>query len=974
MKEKSELSTFILDADLLKKQYLNGSVLCEKLKYYLILTFPLEKRRIQSKKETKSLLRFLEKKPKYKNYILTAEKGKIGNNLHFNILIEIKEIQELEKHWKRRFKNYWKDDLLLLKPIYDTKSLIKYITKENYCSIYFGGDIKNDYLEKTYKSKRTRNFENLLIRVQDNNNLKKNEFDFQLKEELKLAYLTEEELNYINGAFENYIKIKETSVKQSYKYAIIIKIYKTTVHRFKKKMELFLKNNYENFSKILRILYTEFGEKVFYYTALEELLIHFKLSDLQNADNVSFHHYFMEYPLSVLYKLTLTYYFNNLKTFDNMEKEGLELNRLSTKEFLGRIWNHILYDDYIVKTDDFLPEKVLQSFWCVIEDSIKSFVAFAPNSYTKLKVTIKDSELLRTIASIGNYYRLYPMLCLPRDWNSLESNEGGYLLNNYIQRRTGVTFSSQNRLYDSKGLIKQTLNYLQHIQYTINKEIFFEIKNLTQTFWESELENLTNSVETRDKYLEIKEKLEDLNFIENLLERSNCVNNNFYFPFHIDYRGRIYGAGDRTPTISKIFRVLLRSSKKYKITEENLKFLKYVIVRSYEKGDFSLDSTLNQFIWEDHKGFRDKWQKAAEPFEYLYYCLSFEEILIKNLKETDLMVSFDATASGLQIISLLGGVKKGSENLANDLNLKDGLITEKGKYGSIYKKYCKDFYKKEREWILEVLKIDSEIDFLKDFLSIFKSLFMKRSYGLTQWSFRDELFPKFYKKIEDKEKRKLIINVFSEKLWNFSNSTDLFEFYDLLRSYGKLLLKFNKNINWKLCIKDFLEMEITLETKQKRKHRIRMNFLDSRKKITLSTEMDKTDISKTIRSLVPNIIHWSDATLVHIGINYLRKGKSVVVVYPVHDCFITTLEDVMTVRTAMISAHYILFKELDVLPTILTQFENKLKEFPASNVELEKLLKKKHLFFNNRTKIDISFYDEIVKNGDFYKIFNLIYK
>jgi DNA-directed RNA polymerase len=148
-----------------------------------------------------------------------------------------------------------------------------------------------------------------------------------------------------------------------------------------------------------------------------------------------------------------------------------------------------------------------------------------------------------------------------------------------------------------------------------------------------------------------------------------------YFPYQLDYRGRVYSiTTGLTPQGPSYVKALLEFGKGEILTEVGEYWLKVHIANTYGRDKDEFD---DRIVWfEDNKediirAARSPldtigiWNVADSPFEFLAACMAYLDHI--EGREVYLPIQLDATNSGLQFYSGILGDKKGAE-LVNVVN------------------------------------------------------------------------------------------------------------------------------------------------------------------------------------------------------------------------------------------------------------------------------------------------------------------
>lgn len=406
---------------------------------------------------------------------------------------------------------------------------------------------------------------------------------------------------------------------------------------------------------------------------------------------------------------------------------------------------------------------------------------------------------------------------------------------------------------------------------------------------------------------------------------------NVYFNYVIDFRGRISQLGGISAVGHKVGKAMLRSGVKQRLGEHGFKHILLNLAGSmgHDKmtfadrlvwandnldsyitiGELVINEPVKAFQELDTLGADDIFAAASIALE-LYYISKFEGQLEDF--ESNLFVGYDATCSGLQIVSLLWGNKM----LAENTNVAKFEGTEDKIY-DIYKylyeamdKIVWDGFKTDVDNSEELLQIWDALE-PKTKRGIAKKLLMPRIYGSTfqTWSdnTRKEAGKKdIFKYVEDKEAREKMTFNFGTviaKLFQttFDNESGFQAFRDFDSVVGQVATAYNskkKDTVWTLhesstfdnhVIKSVYRLNATARYRAYHSGQMVLAtsygvsiFEEQLQKVS-KINVKKADTRKAKNAISPNFVHSFDALLLHT-VNYTMKSSMRLT----HDCFACT--------------------------------------------------------------------------------------
>ncbi|KAK4053626.1 DNA-directed RNA polymerase [Microbotryomycetes sp. JL221] len=261
-----------------------------------------------------------------------------------------------------------------------------------------------------------------------------------------------------------------------------------------------------------------------------------------------------------------------------------------------------------------------------------------------------DSDPLR----ITLHPRVLPMIVKPKPW--LSWNSGSYLVHNTQIMRTKdsdeqIQYLKQASEANTLDLIFSGLDALGSVSWKVNRKVF----DVVTQVWNS------------------GEELADI--------PAKFLEETFYFPHNLDFRGRAYPI---PPNLSHIgddlCRGLLKFAEAKPLGERGLRWLKIHLANmaGYDKASFDEREAFAMEHLDDVYDSADHpldgkrwWLKAEDPWQCLATCIELAAAVRSENPtkyECGLPIHQDGTCNGLQHYAALGGDLKG----ANQVNLEAG--------------------------------------------------------------------------------------------------------------------------------------------------------------------------------------------------------------------------------------------------------------------------------------------------------------
>ncbi len=275
----------------------------------------------------------------------------------------------------------------------------------------------------------------------------------------------------------------------------------------------------------------------------------------------------------------------------------------------------------------------------------------------------------------------WPMLVPPNDWTNHQP--GGYLLNEVMRGHDLVRRGDDLHIQGETPLA--FLNHIQKVAYTLNPFIM----DVAETLQKRGISvgkflpivdhplppkpvDIADNKESRKAYRRAAAEVRNRNAQE--FKRSCRTRmtmeaatrfkgvDKFYIPWSFDYRGRAYPIpAFLSPQDTDFGKSLIRFAEPAYMTPEAEDWLAFQVATTYgldkatmqERLDWVKNhSTLIMAIAIDPIGCIAEWEAVEEPWQFLAACEEYYHcIMVKDRPYTSLMISTDATCSGLQILA-----------------------------------------------------------------------------------------------------------------------------------------------------------------------------------------------------------------------------------------------------------------------------------------------------------------------------------
>ena len=468
---------------------------------------------------------------------------------------------------------------------------------------------------------------------------------------------------------------------------------------------------------------------------------------------------------------------------------------------------------------------------------------------------------------------------------------------NFIKQTNKRYLEELNNRWHEFPAVSNAVNIMQRTEWVINRPIFdvlekcvlngyqlgklpvnpediplppkpFDIASNkdAKTKWKREASSVyKDRAKSKSKYIQIRQILEEA---KKFLERG------FWYPYQLDFRGRIY---PKSPMLSPQSADYARALIKFKFgkpmgsdeafnnfavagaglfgetDKEELSVRRQWVIDNADKIISTANNPLTDTWWTD----------ADKPFSFLAWCMEYRDFALSDFSPdfiTTLPIQSDCSNSGLQHYSAMMRDEVGGKatNLipANKPNDVYGLVAEK-----VIEKLQSKTDPMAKKWL------DYGID-----RKICKKPVMCLPYSLTQYSCRQYIQDHVEKELVERNKQ----HDFGEDLfrsthwltkvvWESINEVivgakDIMKF---LKDVAKLVASENLPVAWTSP----LGLPIMMSAYKKESKRVKTKMGDSIIKLSVSNLTEEIDRRKTQQSICPNFIHSLDASVLQLSVN-----------------------------------------------------------------------------------------------------------
>ncbi len=455
---------------------------------------------------------------------------------------------------------------------------------------------------------------------------------------------------------------------------------------------------------------------------------------------------------------------------------------------------------------------------------------------------------------------------------------------------------------------------------------------------------------SKSKYIQVRQILEEARL---LLDRS------FFYPYQLDFRGRIYPKPAMlSPQGADYSRALIKF-KYGKQMKDNVSFDDFAVAGAGLYGQVDKEDIQTRKEWVRERldifiGYAKEpltntdWAKADKPFCFLAWC--FE---LKDFAETDFDASFITTLP-IQSDCSNSGLQHYSAMMRDEIGGKATNLVPSNKPEDVYRIVAQKVIMKLRDKTDPMAKLwlDYGID-----RKLCKKPVMCLPYSLTQYSCRQYIQDHVEKEFKEKEKlhnfgKDLFkaTNYLTPIVWSSINDviTGAKEIMKFLKDVSRLVASENLPVTW--TTPKPLNFPVQMMCYKKESKRVKTKMGDSIIKLSIQSDTEEIDKRKTAQSICPNFIHSLDASVLQLAV-IKAKEKGVTNFSLIHDSFGCVAPDVHKLSEAIREAFCEVYEQ-DVLTNWAMEMKQMLSEKNA----------KKFPHIPERGNLDLS----LVKQSTFF--------
>ena len=520
-----------------------------------------------------------------------------------------------------------------------------------------------------------------------------------------------------------------------------------------------------------------------------------------------------------------------------------------------------------------------------------------------------------------------PMVVKPYQWTN--GQDGGYLTTTFplIKYKTKEQMTEFNQKYNLSR-VQKALNAIQDTPWQIDVRTL----EIAQHFFDNKIESKlmpaifngnvpplpcaredidtfkkmnpqewqTWKNETTAYHDKVKHSASHFYLVDRQLEIANKFKDfdSIWFIFNCDFRGRIYCIQSLlNPQGNDLSKALLRFANGVPMGEHGEKWLKIHLANCYGHDKISMDDRI-AWATENHESimnvarnpllFRDQWEDADSPWQYLSACFEYQEYIDSGLGKdflSSLVIGQDGTCSGIQHLCALNH-DESSGKLVN--------LTSTDKPSDIYQTVCD---------VVERNIKDTKDTYLTQWKGnitrkTLKSNVMTFAYGSTHQG-RQNQIRDYLRKQEQKGEpvftfpRNMSSRDRRSMEWNLVVSLAK----ESTKAIEEVLTAPKAMMDWlKACVKEFnaegkamtwltpAGFPVVQDYKKQNMKKIDTNFDSFRMELRYKENTNKIDAKKCGLGFAPNYIHGQDSAHCMITTNRL-KDLGVHHFSMVHDSF-----------------------------------------------------------------------------------------
>lgn len=601
------------------------------------------------------------------------------------------------------------------------------------------------------------------------------------------------------------------------------------------------------------------------------------------------------------------------------------------------------------------------------------------NTIAYLKPTEETREWINKRKSAAELLQpVYePMIVEPRDWTSPTS--GGYLTR-FVKPVTLVKTSNRNYLDELRGvempMVYAAVNAAQRTAWSVNLRVLDVLNSIWDNAstlgsvparYDEEVPPKPYDIEENEEarklwrqlaakvHRENRERLSQRTQFAYALTTANKFKlfDRIYFPYQLDFRGRIYAVPQFNPQGPDYMKALLHFAEAKPIDEESAPFLAIHLANTgaFDKIDKAPLEDRVQWVYDheeeilayaqdpfEHTG----WTEADSPFQFLAACFEWAGWLAEGPGFLSrLPVALDGSCSGIQHFSMA---------LKDEVGGAAVNLLPADKPADIYSLVMEEAYEQMRADAAQD-KNEERRDIATQWLtfkpgrSCFKRPTMTYGYGSREYGFRDQIMTDTLRPAYRAYQK-------GEGAWPFDGDgfkASLYMAKVIAQAVDRVVVKAAEAMEWlkdtaTLVAKEELPILWTTPDgfpvlqayKDTKPFRVETMIAGSRVVLTLAQKQDKVDKRLQAQGISPNFVHSLDGT--HLRISVVRASEEGMNAFAlVHDSFGVHVADTPRFFQLLRETLVEMYSTRDVIETfrdeIMEQLSPKqrakLKETPA---------------------------------------------
>lgn len=651
-------------------------------------------------------------------------------------------------------------------------------------------------------------------------------------------------------------------------------------------------------------------------------------------------------------------------------------------------------------------------------ETVRMFAGTKKDS-ENIRLTESFSELIKTrafsLAGIAPVHQ--PCVVNPKPWDSVKG--GGY----WADGKKPVTFL---KVYSKKALrryedvhmpqVYEAVNVIQDTAWKINKKVLDVVNEVMG--WKSAVGGLPSlqgenkplkpfDIDTNEVALKDYKKETTAFYRNEVTRKSKRLQTEFivaqankfsqfkkiFFPYNIDWRGRVYAIPSFNPQSNDLGKGLLTLANGKPIGKDGLYWLKVHGANCAGIDKVTFDKRINwiedneELILECAKSPLDClwWSEQDSPYCFLAFCFEYAAVKQYGLKYvSSLPIAFDGSCSGIQHFSAMLRDRKGGKavNLVPSDEVQDiynlvaievnKVLEEDAVNGT---EPFLETIRDKKEGLIDIQRLGTK-RLAKQWLEygvnrkVTKRSVMTLAYGSKEYGFRDQVMEDVILAAVSEGKGHMFTNpgqaagYMAKLIWNAVSVTVVaaVDAMKWLQKSASLLAKTVKN-HKKEVLRPCLPVHwvtpdgfpVWQEYVKFEQTRLDLMFLGkARMQLTVNTVPTNTiDTTAQRNGISPNFVHSMDGAHLRKTVLHANKAYGITSFAMIHDSFGTVAADAGNLFKAVRESMVDTYEHNDVLQDFYEQFvdqlhESQIKDMPAipqkGDLDIREILNSKFAF------------------------------